>query len=350
MSDYLKDVHPRELRKIPDHYDLAHGVAFKLHDELAKLVVDLESTKSLWVDFNPSDDQRHQLEGLEGEDLWAWLESIGRHDVLAEMSYRQVSAAVISDAAHFIYESLSSCAKGKTAVAFSLLRKPFKENLLLLEWLCGNPEDFIINFNGESSEDYILNRLPIEKRKKIVADAIASLDSDWVDLNLVWDVRFDKSNPNSLETLWTKATHLVTSVKASSTEAGNLNFVFSTESSINDQWDYYYKVVPLFLLYLLQVAEVVVGRFVEWQENTRGTQLLIRNLAFMRYAEFYQGQEAIEEMRKEFKKLKFCCSSCKVDVSCDSADLDLFWSQSKVRCPSCGHEVSVWDLLDKETE
>lgn len=350
MSYFLKEVYPKELRKIPDHYDLAHGVAFKFHDELAKLVVDLESSRSLWVDFDASDDQRRQLEGLEGEELWAWLESVGRHDVLAEMAYRQVSAAVISDAAHFIYESLSSCAKGKTAVAFSLLRKPFKENLLLLEWLCGNPEDFIVNFNGESSEDYILNRLPIEKRQKIVADAIASLDPDWVDFNLVWDVRFDKGNPNSLETLWTKATHLVTSVKASSTEPGNLNFVFSNESSISDQWAYYYKVIPLFLLYFLEIAEAVVGRFVEWKESTRKTQLLIRHLAFMRYAEFYQGQEVMSDMRKEFEQLKFFCKSCEIEVECDGSDLDLFWSKSEVRCPSCRYAISVWDLLEKELE
>src|SRR5690625_4262794 len=47
VEELLKDVHPKEFRKIPQHYDLAHGVAFKFHDELAKLVVDLESTGAL---------------------------------------------------------------------------------------------------------------------------------------------------------------------------------------------------------------------------------------------------------------------------------------------------------------
>lgn len=345
LDEFLKDVHPKESRMIPQHYDLAHSVAFKFHDELAKIVVDLESTGSLWVNLDVSDEQRHQLEHLEGEDLWSWIESIGRTDVLLDMTYRQISAAVISDAAHFIFESLSACAKGKTAVAFSLLRKPLKENLLLLEWICGDPEDFILNFHGESADDYILNRLPIDKRKKIVKDALAESPVDFFDFDFIWGTRFDKSSPRSLETLWTKATHLVTSVKASATEPGNLNFVFSNDASIHDQWDYYYQVVPLLLLYMLNVAESVVSRFIEWDERLRGTQLLVRHLAFIRYAEFYQGGDY---MHSDFKELEFTCTSCNIAVNCSESDLDLFWSKAEIRCASCGNRTNVWDLLADE--
>ena len=350
VEELLKDVHPKEFRKIPQHYDLAHGVAFKFHDELAKLVVDLESTGALWVNLDVSDEQRLQLESLEGEDLWNWLESTGRTDILRDMTYRQVSAAVISDAAHFIFESLSACAKGKTAVAFSLLRKPLKENLLLLEWICGDPEDFILNFNGESADDYILNRLPLDKRKRIVKDALIETSLDFLEFDFIWDVRFDKSSPRSLETLWTKATHLITSVKASATEPGNLNFVFSSEEAINDQWDYYYQVVPLLLLYMLNVSESVVERFIDWDRRLRPTQLLVRQLAFIRYAEFYLGGDYLEEMRADFKKLEFTCTSCDETVNCRESDLDLFWSKGEIRCASCDNRTSVWDILADESD
>jgi len=345
LEELLKDVHPKESRKIPQYYDLAHGVAFKFHDELAKIVVDLESTGSLWVNLDVSDEQKLQLESLEGEDLWSWLEEMGRTDVLIDMTYRQVSAAVISDAAYFIFESLSACARGKTAVAFSLLRKPLKENLLLLEWICGDPEDFLLNFHGESADDYILNRLPLDKRRKIVKDALAETALDFLDFDFIWGVRFDKSSPRNLETLWTKATHLVTSAKASATEPGNLNFVFSSEAAIHDQWEYYYQVVPLFLLYMLNVSERVVERFIGWDQRLRPTQLLVRQLAFVRYAEFYQGRDYLEEMRSDFKELEFTCTSCGETVKCSESDLDLFWSKAEIRCTSCGIKISVWDIL-----
>lgn len=44
----------------------------------------------------------------------------------------------------------------------------------------------------------------------------------------------------SLETIWAKATHLVTSVEASATEPGSLNFIFSSAAAIEEQWEHYF--------------------------------------------------------------------------------------------------------------
>jgi len=348
LSDLLRSVYPGERKNIPEYYDLAHAVAFKFHDELAKIVADLESTNSLAVNVELTQSEIKEIQELEGEELWGWLESNGKHDVLFNMSYRQVTIALISDATHFIFESLSACAKGKTSVAFSLLRKPFKENLLMLEWLCGNPGDFIRKFNGESSAKYMADKFSPDDRKKIVSDALAVLDEDWFGIELVWNTRFDKSDPNNLETLWTKATHLVTSFKASATEAGNLNFIFSNESSVEDQWEYYYKVLPIFLLYFIQISEKVINRFVDWNEETRNIQLLMRNMAITRYGEFYQSIESLDDLRRNFQDLSFDCDSCKKRVSCSESDMDLFWLRSELRCTECGSQFNFWDIYKSD--
>ena len=157
--DTLKEVKPVEPRHLPDRHNLAHAVAFFFHDELSSLVVQLGRSDSLSVPVELREEESEEIDGLVGEKLWEWLVCTGREDVVIDLTYRQLTIAVVSDACHFLCESLLASGKGKLTVAYALLRKPFKENLLLLEWLCGSPEDFLLKFNGESVDPYVLNRL-----------------------------------------------------------------------------------------------------------------------------------------------------------------------------------------------
>ena len=56
------------------------------------------------------------------------------------------------------------------------------------------------------------------------------------------------------------------------TEPGNVNFVFSTPSAIDEQWAYYYTVVPALTAYFVAVVE----RELEFgQANHRGRPVSI---------------------------------------------------------------------------
>lgn len=44
------------------------------------------------------------------------------------------------------YESISCAQRGKVSVAYSLLIKPLRDNLLYLEWLLADKEEFYQNF------------------------------------------------------------------------------------------------------------------------------------------------------------------------------------------------------------
>ncbi len=101
---------------------------------------------------------------------------------------------------------------------------------------------------------------------------------------------------------------------------------------------------------MLNVSESVVERFIDWDRRLRPTQLLVRQLAFIRYAEFYLGGDYLEEMRADFKKLEFTCTSCDETVNCRESDLDLFWSKGEIRCASCDNRTSVWDILADESD
>lgn len=348
-DDVLREVKPTEVRRLPERFDVAHAVAFFLHDQLARLVVDLEATGALSVRLDLDPEEAGEIAELEGEELWSWLRDAGREDVISDLTYRQLTAAVVSDASHFLCESLLASGKGKTQVAYALLRKPLKENLLLLEWLAGAPEEFLERFNGESVWPYLLNRLPKEERREIIRRAASQVDVPGVDEEFLWTLRYAKEYPNSLETLWTKATHLVTHVAASATEPGNLNFIFSTASAVEEQWEHYYRILPLALFYFVAVAEEVASRFVEWDEDVRPTQLMLRSLAFIRYAgssyEYLQPKLRSAELFAELKELGFDCVDCSQSVSVENSGVDRFWLNAEMICGSCGRVYSIWDIL-----
>ena len=354
QSNILKEVKPIEPRHLPDRHNLAHAVAFFFHDELSSLVVELEGSDSLSVPLKLREGEGEELDGLVGEKLWEWLVRTDREDIVIDLTYRQLTIAIVSDACHFLCESLLASGKGKLTVAYALLRKPFKENLLLLEWLCGSPENFLLKFNGESVDPYVLNRLPKEDRLEIIRAAVRAVDFQGIDEKLLWSVRYAKEYPNSLETLWTKATHLVTSVQASATEPMNLNFVFSEQTALEDQWDHYYSTVPLLLWYFVDIAEHVASRFVEWDDKQRSTQLFLRNLAFMRFATRLDASEDLHvdsaALFADLAAFGFECEECHNAATVGEDDVDRLWLRAEVMCRTCGHEYSIWELMERDDE
>lgn len=354
VSSVLNEVKPIEGRRLPERYALAHAVAFHFHDQLASLVVDLEAVGAIAVRLDLDSWALETIADLEGEELWSWLHANGHQDVIYDLTYRQLTAALVSDASHFLCESLLASGKGKTQVAYALLRKPLRENLLLLEWLACDPEDFLDRFHGESIWPYVLNRLPAEKRKDILRRTAEIVDIPGVDEDFLWTIRYVKEYSNSLETLWTKATHLVTHVGASATEPGNLNFLLSSATAIEEQWKHYYRTIPLLLHYFVAVAEEVAARFVEWDSDLRPTQLMMRHVALVRFGQEYgpsqEGRDTTAELLKELQSVSVTCG-CDYRVSIGTSEVDRFWLSAEMECPSCGRTHSVWDMLkQRESE
>jgi len=320
-----------------------------LYDELGALVGELEKSGSLSVARTLSDEEAREFTGLQGEALWNWLKRTGRDDIIEDLTYRHVAAAVMADACHFLCESLLASGKGKMTVAYSLLRKPLKESLLLLEWLCADPRDFLARFNGESTDGYVLNRLSEQERRRILTMAAEKVDLTGVGQDFQWTVRYAKGYPNSLETLWTQATHLVTTVQASATERGNLNFVFSSETALEEQWRHYYSLVPLLLYYFVTIAEGVASHFVEWDEDTRSTKVMLRQLAFFRWTEVTSTSAVLRESATEsfsdLYEIAFECMSCQASVAVSKEELDRFWMRAEMRCPRCSRTYDLWQVL-----
>ncbi len=198
---------------LPKQFQFSHDFAFFLHDLLVEGIVSGEQAGIFNVNVKwDSKLQADVIKGFSGEELWLWLEKNGYEWVNVSLAYKQIIIALLSDFCHFVYEALSCSIKGKLAVSFALLRKPFKENLLYLEWLLIDPKDFMHKFyyDGPKALD-LSTALDKERKIHIIQAAIEkSIHVNWIPAEFLYELRYMKTASYGFEGLWNHATHLVT--------------------------------------------------------------------------------------------------------------------------------------------
>jgi len=180
---------------LPKEFLFSHEYALFLHDILAHIVVTGAQAGVFDTEIMmESEEEAEEFEQLsQSSQVWEWIERSRQRDVIYDITYKQLMHAMLSDFCHFIYESLSASRRGKLAVAYSLLRKPLKETLLLMEWMLASPEEFLRAFYHGKPDDYAVDRLRPEKKVGIIEKALArtSLPSMF-DAEFMYQARYDK--------------------------------------------------------------------------------------------------------------------------------------------------------------
>lgn len=144
---------------LPDKFDLAHNLCFMMHDNLAQIVTVGEEAGIFNVRVPlDSETKAKEFDNLLDDDIPKWLEENGYDAVTEELMYRQVCCALLGDFCHFVYEALACSQKGKITVAYSLLRKPFKNNLFYFEWMLVDPRGFIDAFLNKGPDALDIER------------------------------------------------------------------------------------------------------------------------------------------------------------------------------------------------
>jgi len=251
---------------LPKKYEFSHEFALFLHDTLAQIVVEGErSGLNLTRVTLKSKKQAKQMDGLRGEELWQWLDDNGYKDVLFESAYREILMALLADFCQYIFEALRSSKKGKLSVAYTLLRKPFKDNLLMLEWMLVDPKEFLMKFFSQGSEHpFVIQKIAQDKKQSIIKAAVDKTGmSNEKRAEYIYSIRYDKKCDYGLEPVWQKAAHLVTSFKGMETEPLNFNFVYSDLDAKLTQWNLIYYQMPFLLHHTVDVVEELLGHLVE---------------------------------------------------------------------------------------
>lgn len=216
------------LQRLPRRFHEDHEFAFYLHDILVEMIKEGERNNVFSSEVSDEENtDLSDLENLSGEELLERLE--GEHDeVIDDLFFKQVFVAVLSDFCQFIHHALRASEKGWLTVSYALLRKPFQENLLVLEWLLSEPEDFLEVFREREIKDYAPSgRIDGDRKKEIAKGALNQISFPFPSAEEVYNFRYEYGGDYGLTGLSNKAMHIVTTHPEISTEKENLNFVFS---------------------------------------------------------------------------------------------------------------------------
>lgn len=264
---------------LPERFVFRHQFAFFLHDLIAKIIKTGEE-KGVFqhsIILNNLEEASILSSGNE-IDIIDFLMSKGYDKEVDALLTKILFDALVSDLLHYVYTALDTSAKSKLSVTFSLLRKPFKDNLYFLEWLLADSEDFFAKFkNSESYNNIAIDKISAERKLEIITKSISKSTYKFLPGDFIYELRYDKTKPYSLEPLWNKANHLITSYKDYKTEDLNLNFIFSQDRARDFQWDILYTDLSGLLMHTLFISDELYKHCTK-EESTLNTELLLRIL------------------------------------------------------------------------
>ena len=337
---------------LPDRFHSSHDFCLYLHDRLVDLIVYGEKHEIFDTRFEFKDESEvKEFESSEVVDIFEWLEKKNRGEVIGDILLKRIFPAILSDFCQFIYEALSCSHKAKLVVAYALLRKPLREDLLYLEWLLADPEGLLNTFyNKESNElsfRHIGNPDDLKKIIKGALDRTANLDT--FQHEYLYQIRFNKACPYGFEFFWNQALHLVTTKDPIATEKQNFNFIFSGEEDRIVQWKYMYGNLPYLLFYAVEICESLITMLMKEPMPDFARTSLHRSIGFILYStevgKVYGNPEYKNPGLEEFMR---DCPYCGNQMPPDVERLRRLFDCKKIKCPSCRKQLSYEDFIDAD--
>ena len=256
-------IDPGRLAKIPERHWAAHEFCFHLYDLMIQLLTQMDAQQAGHVKFalESEEDRNLLLSGMHPLDL---LAQSGRTDLERRAVINHVCNALYADMVSFIYEGLRALEKRKFAVAFSLLRKPFKEGMLIAAQLCADEIVFFERMKTDAQN--LLNKRELNENgtKALLNAAVkACRGSSIIDADRVYSAVFDRGDDLGFAGLFDKATHLVTEHSKIRTENYNLNFIFKDPRDNDIYQGNTYVLLATLLMFLNLMLLELYGRMRE---------------------------------------------------------------------------------------
>jgi hypothetical protein len=241
---------------LPDQFHFKHQFSLFLHDILVNIIKVGEYNQHFSHKVQLRNEKDIEaLESINQEDTFDTFVRMGYSDDMDWVLIKQVYVAVLADFVQFVSTALETSTKGQLSVTYSLLRKPFKDNLFILEWILSNPDSYLEKFKSKDSyQEISIDKIKPEEKLKIIESANKKSAIPFLPSDFIYEQRYDKSKPYGFERSWQMANHLVTSYKHHKTEDMNLNFVFSNQEAKLSQWENLYLLLPSLLLYAVNIC------------------------------------------------------------------------------------------------
>lgn len=323
---------------LPEKYHIAQNVCDVLFAQLAEfLVTDIyKELSNTTFEF----DKPYPNESNDVESLLNWLIEQGKHSQVATAISKRIMVAVLEDFLGFVSESMNAAKTAKFSVAYTLLRKPMLDELLMFEEILINKDDFAERYyiQGDISLYDPSSRKEPEK-KRIISEAVNKVPMNFMfDADRLFEDRYDKNSLSGLNRVCNQATHIVTHDKRYRTDDRELNIVFANTDDYEKMWEHYYSILPRLLFYVVTVIDQVLYDFVPANIQRRKVKAYRRLLAYtmLGASNFKENKESFIELIEGFtEELQHTCKECNNDLQLSKEDLLMFALLDTIKCKSC---------------
>lgn len=167
--------------------------------------------------------------------------------------YRNFIFSVLSDYVSYVYDAILCAAKMHPNQAYTLLRKPLKDNLLLLELAFTRKNRFISQFLNKDIGNFSIDKIDVEEKRKIIERASKKIKS-LVSARIMFDFRYSKKSEMGLERIWSQTSHIITTCKDYKTANGSLNMIFNDDDNIREYVNYFFIIMPYIQYYVMRLT------------------------------------------------------------------------------------------------
>ena len=334
---------------LPKEYLIKHNFCLHLHDVILSVFFECMEDESL-KGINIREENVKDLELLSEDadiDLIDWLYNNSYENEANTLLKRRIFHAILADFVSYVLEALKAAEKGKTAIAYTLLRKPFKDNLFYFEWLLIHGDELLSYVDNGEIENYEVGSVRRNHRGKMKLILSKSMKInpfvdlfEHVDKDFMYNLRYNYNCPYSLELMWNNANHLVTTAKPIRTK--DFNNVFLTEEDFNSQLDYFYSKLPLLLLYsagvILNLYEML---FEKISDETKFYNNILIKSKWISILSPDKGKELLVEILKKLDALPIYCEVCEELTEIGEKDLDRVLFSWFVDCQKCNEPIPI---------
>ena len=142
-----------------------------------------------WHSFKIDIKEEHK-EIWEKHDIEYWRLH-GYKKEISRMYYQHTFFSLWSDYLDYTYEANIAASKMKASIAYSLLRKPLKDDLFFLELLENKGVEFIYEFLEKPIENFAVDKISQEEKKKIINTVAEDVFSEAYG-DILYNIRYSK--------------------------------------------------------------------------------------------------------------------------------------------------------------
>lgn len=237
---------------LPEKFHSSHRFCVEMIKEIEKFIIEDD-----YIDLKKEKVQIKAKSLInENEHILDYLLRIEEKELHDKYLTKYIIYGTLIDTVYFIKEALSASSKQRLTVAFSLLRKPFVYNLVVILRTFFT-SDFLEEFN--TKEDFDTTKLEKADLLELVDLSIMTLITKSITKVDIYDFIFNQELPDSLINISNKALHpSTTRNKNNLTGIQNVNFIFSIKTDLDAQWDYFYSRLKVLLIYHVEVCDFVI--------------------------------------------------------------------------------------------